>query len=85
MYMTRKVTDSVAYDFFFLLTVIVGSFFVLNLMIAVQFTHLLSSLEENEKELLLEKQRKKDARKELADDKPKETAEQRDERFVRYL
>lgn len=40
MYMVRQAAGSPAYDFFFILCVIFGSFFVLNLMIAVQFSSL---------------------------------------------
>lgn len=38
MYKVRKATGTVAYDAFFVLVVIVGFYFVLNLMIAVQFS-----------------------------------------------
>lgn len=35
MYMVRVVMNSYAYDFFFVIAVLMGNFFVLNLMIAV--------------------------------------------------
>ena len=35
MYMIRTVTDSYSYDIFFVIVVLLGNFFVLNLMIAV--------------------------------------------------
>jgi hypothetical protein len=44
MYMIRSTTDSYAYDFFFVIVVLLGNFFVLNLMIAVQFTSLQNSM-----------------------------------------
>jgi hypothetical protein len=37
MYMSRQASNSYSYDFFYLICVISGTFFVLNLMIAVQF------------------------------------------------
>lgn len=40
MYKIRSATGTVAYDIFFILVVIFGSFFVLNLMVAVQFSYL---------------------------------------------
>lgn len=40
MYMVRQASGTVAYDSFFILCVVFGSFFVLNLMIAVQFSSL---------------------------------------------
>jgi ABC-type transport system involved in cytochrome bd biosynthesis fused ATPase/permease subunit len=40
MYIVREATATYAYDIFFILIVLFGAFFVLNLMIAVQFTHL---------------------------------------------
>lgn len=47
MYLVRKATHTIAYDIFFVATVIFGTFFVLNLMIAVQFTYLNASFEED--------------------------------------
>jgi hypothetical protein len=47
MYMVRKATNTVGYDIFFVVTVVFGTFFVLNLMIAVQFTYLNASFEED--------------------------------------
>jgi voltage-dependent calcium channel L type alpha-1D len=40
MYKIRSATGTVFYDIFFILVVIFGSFFVLNLMVAVQFSYL---------------------------------------------
>ena len=40
MYKIRSATGSVAYDIFFILVVIIGAFFILNLMVAVQFSYL---------------------------------------------
>ena len=54
MYMIRSVTGSYAYDVYFVLTVVLGTFFVLNLMVAVQFTYLLASLEEDDKKKKIE-------------------------------
>lgn len=55
MYKIRHSTGTYAYDSFFLFTVILGSFFILNLMVAVQFSYLSQSfqdpkVEEEEKE-----------------------------------
>lgn len=46
MYMIRESGGGVYYDFFFIMCVIFGSFFVLNLMIAVQFSSLDTSMDE---------------------------------------
>ena len=46
MYMIRQVMDTNSHDFFFIVCIIVGNFFVINLMVAVQFTYLRQSLEE---------------------------------------
>ena len=40
MYFARKATGTYGYDVYFLLTVIIGTFFMLNLMVAVQFKYL---------------------------------------------
>lgn len=40
MYIVRDAENSYAYDIFFVACVLLGAFFVLNLMIAVQFTYL---------------------------------------------
>lgn len=48
MYLIRKATHTVAYDVFFVATVIFGTFFVLNLMIAVQSIYLNASFEEDQ-------------------------------------
>ena len=46
MYMVRRATGTVAYDCFFLLVVIIGAFFILNLMIAVQFSYISQSFKD---------------------------------------
>jgi len=48
MYLIRQAESSVAFDIFFVLVVVFGAFFVLNLMIAVQFTFLSSAFDEIE-------------------------------------
>lgn len=40
MYIVRDALRTYAFDIFFISCVLFGAFFVLNLMIAVQFTHL---------------------------------------------
>jgi hypothetical protein len=40
MYIIREATGGHMADLFFIMCVLFGAFFVLNLMIAVQFTHL---------------------------------------------
>ena len=51
MYQVRNANGgSKSYDVFFFLSVIFGTFFVLNLMIAVQFNYLNQSFEEVEKQ-----------------------------------
>lgn len=49
MYVMRDATDSRLYDIFFILCVLFGAFFVLNLMIAVQFTYLGEAFDEDER------------------------------------
>lgn len=49
MYIVRKATGSTAYDFMFVLIVLFGAFFVLNLMIAVQFTYLGEAFDEEDR------------------------------------
>ena len=49
MYIVRDAQKTFAFDFFFFFTVIFGAFFVLNLMIAVQFTHLGAAFDEEDK------------------------------------
>lgn len=50
MYMIRQSQDTYFYDVFFVLTVVMGTFFVLNLMIAVQFSYLQSTLTDSKKD-----------------------------------
>jgi hypothetical protein len=49
MYIMRDAMQTYAYDIFFFCTVLFGAFFVLNLMIAVQFTHLGAAFDEEDK------------------------------------
>ena len=46
MYLTRKAEGTKAYDALFLAEIIIGAYFVLNLMVAVQFKHLLTAFED---------------------------------------
>jgi len=46
MYKIRHSTGTYAYDAFFIFTVILGSFFILNLMVAVQFSYLSQSFQD---------------------------------------
>ena len=56
MYEVRHATGSYLYDSFFYFTVIIGSFFILNLMVAVQYSYLSQSFQEpkHEEEEVLE-------------------------------
>ena len=49
MYIVRDAEQTYAYDVFFILCVLFGAFFVLNLMIAVQFTYLKEAFDEEER------------------------------------
>jgi len=49
MYIIRKSERTYLYDFFFISCVLFGAFFVLNLMIAVQFTYLGEAFDEEER------------------------------------
>ena len=49
MYIMRDATHSYLSDLFFVLCVMFGAFFVLNLMIAVQFTHLGEAFDEEDR------------------------------------
>lgn len=49
MYVVRDAMQTYAYDLFFILCVLFGAFFVLNLMIAVQFTHLGEAFDEEDR------------------------------------
>lgn len=51
MYFVRKATLTYIYDFYFIFIVVFGTFFVLNLMIAVQTSYLNSTIEEQHKKL----------------------------------
>lgn len=46
MYIVRQSEQSNVFDSFFILCVVIGAFFVLNLMIAVQFTYLGEAFDE---------------------------------------
>ena len=50
MYLVREAEDSYAYDMLFVLIVLLGAYFVMNLMIAVQFTYLSSAFDEEDRE-----------------------------------
>ena len=49
MYIIRDAEDSKMFDIFFLMCVLFGSYFVLNLMIAVQFTYLGDAFDEEDR------------------------------------
>ena len=49
MYIVRDAEQTYWYDSFFILCVLFGAFFVLNLMIAVQFTYLKEAFDEEER------------------------------------
>ena len=49
MYIVRDAEQTYWYDSFFILCVLFGAFFVLNLMIAVQFTYLGEAFDEEER------------------------------------
>lgn len=49
MYMVRDAENSQVFDIFFLMCVLFGSYFVLNLMIAVQFTYLGDAFDEEDR------------------------------------
>jgi len=49
MYIIRKSERTYLYDAFFISCVLFGAFFVLNLMIAVQFTYLGEAFDEEER------------------------------------
>jgi len=49
MYLVREAMGSYAFDFFFIFIVLFGAFFVLNLMIAVQFTYLGTAFDEEDR------------------------------------
>lgn len=50
MYLVREAEDSYAYDMLFILIVLLGAYFVMNLMIAVQFTYLSTAFDEEDRE-----------------------------------
>ena len=50
MYLVREAEDGYAYDMLFVLIVLLGAYFVMNLMIAVQFTYLSSAFDEEDRE-----------------------------------
>ena len=49
MYIVRDAENTNIYDIFFLMCVLFGSYFVLNLMIAVQFTYLGDAFDEEDR------------------------------------
>jgi uncharacterized membrane protein YhdT len=49
MYIVRESEGTIAYDFLFVACVLFGAFFVLNLMIAVQFTYLGAAFDEEDR------------------------------------
>jgi hypothetical protein len=49
MYIVRDAKQTMSYDFFFVSCVLFGAFFVLNLMIAVQFTYLGEAFDEEDR------------------------------------
>jgi len=55
MYTIREAEQAFYFDIFFVLVVVFGAFFVLNLMIAVQFTFLSSAFDEIEHKKVKEK------------------------------
>lgn len=58
MYLVREAEGDVSYDVLFILVVLFGAYFVMNLMIAVQFTYLSDAFDEEDRvqEELREKQ-----------------------------
>ena len=50
MYLVREAEDTYAFDMLFILIVLLGAYFVMNLMIAVQFTYLSSAFDEEDRE-----------------------------------
>lgn len=49
MYIVIESEGTIAYDFLFVACVLFGAFFVLNLMIAVQFTYLGAAFDEEDR------------------------------------
>ena len=49
MYIVRESEATIAFDFLFVAVVLFGAFFVLNLMIAVQFTYLGAAFDEEDR------------------------------------
>ena len=49
MYLVREAEDGVGYDIFFIMVVLFGAYFVMNLMIAVQFTYLSDAFDEEDR------------------------------------
>lgn len=67
MYIMRDATHSKLSDAFFIICVLFGAFFVLNLMIAVQFTYLGEAFDEDERRQKEIKQRLEKRRKNRMD------------------
>ena len=60
MYTIRRANNVYYYDIFFVACVVFGTFFVLNLMIAVQFSNLEKAFEESERLAKLAEQKAKE-------------------------
>ena len=60
MYKVRRSTNTYAYDIFFVLVVIFGAFFIINLLVAVQFSYLSQSFKE-----MISKNSKKEDKKSI--------------------
>ena len=60
MYTIRRANNTYLYDIFFVACVVFGTFFVLNLMIAVQFSNLEKAFEESERLAKLAEQKAKE-------------------------
>lgn len=61
MYKIRRATGTVAYDIVFILIIFLGCFFILNLMVAVQFSYLNQQFEEQKNRTLMIKQKEEAA------------------------
>lgn len=70
MYTFRDVEETLVYDFFFLMCVIIGNFIILNLVVAVQSSFLDKAFDEDDarKAYIMDKiNSKKDLKKEIED------------------
>lgn len=66
MYLVREAENTEFYDFFFVMAVIIGSFVILNLMIAVQSNFLDKAFDEEDAKLK-DAQNKADLKKKMQD------------------